>query len=63
MSVGMFGLNGAHPKEGLKLWQTYCLPVLLFGLESKRLTSGNIDQLEGFQRRMLSVTVMGFGTP
>ena len=53
MSVGMFGLNGAHPTAGLKLWQTYCLPVLLFGLEGKRLTSGNIDQLEGCQRRML----------
>ena len=53
MSVGMFGLTAAHPTAGLKLWQTYYLPVLLFGLEVERLTSGNIDQLEGCQRRML----------
>ena len=46
MSAGMYGLNGVHPKVGLKLWQTYALPILTFGLEGKRLNLSDIDKLE-----------------
>ena len=33
MGTGFHGFNGLHPKVSLKLWDTYILPRLTYGLE------------------------------
>ena len=53
MSTGMYGMNGVHPEVGIKLWQTYALPVLLYGLEGRRLSVVDMEHLEKCQRQIL----------
>ena len=53
MSAGLYGYNGVHPRVGIKLWHTYALPVLTYGLEGRRLKLGDVEQLEKCQRRIL----------
>ena len=33
LSSGMHGLNGVHPQVSLKLWNSYILPRLTYGLQ------------------------------
>lgn len=49
----MYGLNGLHPSVSVKLWNTYIVPRLTYGLESIPLTPNNIENLEMFQRLTL----------
>ena len=53
MNAGLYGMNGVHPRIGIKLWKTCVLPILLFGLEGRRLNVADSEQLEKFQRLML----------
>ena len=53
MSAGMYGINGVHPRESIKLWQTFALPVLLYGLEGRRMCHTDIERLEKSQRQVL----------
>lgn len=51
--IGMHGLNGLHPVSCVKLWNTYVLPVLIYGLEVLPLSKSDIESLERLQRKAL----------
>jgi hypothetical protein len=53
MGAGLHGTNGLPPKISLKLYSTYVMPRLLFGLESLVLTNSQINRMELFHRRNL----------
>ena len=50
MGAGMHGLNGLHPKVSVKIWRTFIVPSLTYGLEVVPLTGKNMEDLEMFQR-------------
>ena len=41
MGAGLHGYNGVTPKVGIKLWNIYVKPRMLFGLESQNVSKGN----------------------
>lgn len=51
--VGSHGLNGQHPEVSAKLYKTYALPRLTYGLELMTLSKANIRKLELCQREIL----------
>ena len=53
MGAGIHGLNGLHPEISVKLWVTYALPQLVYGLELHRIGAGNLKRLEICQNRIL----------
>lgn len=53
MGSGMHGLNGLNPKINIHLYKTYVLPRLLTGLEAVVISSGEIEPMEVFQRKVL----------
>jgi hypothetical protein len=46
MGAGLHGLNGLHPSACMKIWDTYVLPILTYGLDVLRLTATNILDME-----------------
>jgi len=53
MGAGMHGLNGVHPEVGIRLWNVYAVPRLVYGLEILRLQIGNWSKVELCQRQIL----------
>ena len=50
LSSGMHGLNGVHPKVSLKLWNSYILPRLTYGLQQMVCSKKDLELIERFQR-------------
>ena len=46
MGAGLHGLNGLHPSACMKIWDTYVLPILTYGLDVLRLTATNTLDME-----------------
>jgi hypothetical protein len=62
--AGMYGLNGAHPKPSVHLWNTYIIPRLVYGLDVIPITSRQLEDLEIFQRSNLKrIQHLPPGTP
>ncbi|CAC5401070.1 unnamed protein product [Mytilus coruscus] len=53
MGSGVHGTNGLDPVTSYKIYNTYVLPRLLYGLEAIPLNKTNITQLESFHRKNL----------
>lgn len=53
MGAGLCGLNGCGPEAAIRLYTTYVLPVLLYGLEALVLQDKELSILEHFHRRNL----------
>ena len=53
MGAGMYGMNGLHPEISIKLWNTYAIPRLIYGLELFKLTKNDWNTLELCQRSIL----------
>ena len=53
MGAGLHGTNGLPPNACLKLYTTYVLPRLMFGLEALVITKAQTQKLETFHRRTL----------
>ena len=53
MGAGPHGLNGICPNTSIKLWITYILPRLLFGMETLILNKGDVAKLEKYHRQFL----------
>ncbi|VDI23737.1 Hypothetical predicted protein [Mytilus galloprovincialis] len=53
MGSGVHGTNGLDPVTSYKIYNTYVLPRLLYGLEAIPLNKTNISQLESFHRKNL----------
>ena len=53
MSSGFHGTNGLHPQISYKIYKTYVIPKLIYGLEILPLNKENMEQLEVFHRKCL----------
>ena len=53
MGTGFHGFNGLHPNVSIKLWNTYILPRLTYGLEVLQCKQGDLKKLEEFQRNAI----------
>ena len=53
LGAGLHGYNGVNPEVGLKIWNTYVQPRLIFGLESVVLKRKDLDALNQFHKSML----------
>jgi hypothetical protein len=53
MGAGLHGRNGLAPKVSYKLWSTYVLPRMLYGIEATAFKASDINKLEVFQRKIL----------
>ena len=53
MGAGSHGYNGLHPKVSLKLWHTYVLTRLVYGLEVFKCSKSDFEKQELFQRNNL----------
>ena len=53
MGAGLHGLNGVSPEVNLKIFNTYVMPRLIFGLKSVVLCASEIKTLENFYRGYL----------
>ncbi|VDI05822.1 Hypothetical predicted protein [Mytilus galloprovincialis] len=53
MGSGLHGLNGLNPEVSCKLWSTYVVPRLLFGLEIVNLSAKDISRLDIFCNNFL----------
>jgi hypothetical protein len=54
MGAGLHGLNGLSPNVSIKMFNTYVLPRLTFGLESLVLCQREVQQFENFYRHYLN---------
>ena len=53
LSCGLHGTNGLNPLVSMKIYQTYILPRLLYGLESVILKKSEIDELSSYHKNFL----------
>ena len=53
MGVGMHGHNGLDPSASGKIYLTYVVPRLVYGIEAAKLSAAQVNQLELFHRKML----------
>jgi hypothetical protein len=53
MGSGFHGTNGLHPQISYKIYKTYVIPKLIYGLEILPLNKENMEQLEVFHRKCL----------
>ena len=53
MGAGLHGYNGVNPKVGIKLWNMYVCPRLLFGLESVVLKKKDYTSLNLYHKSVL----------
>ena len=53
MGAGFHSINGLKQSVNGKLWSTYVIPRLLYGLEVQELKQSDINQLEQYQRKSL----------
>ena len=53
MGTGFHGTNGLPPKVSLKIYSTYVIPRLLFGLESLVVNKTQLQMLEVFHKKTL----------
>ena len=56
MGAGFHSINGLKQSVNGKLWSTYVIPRLLYGLEVQELKQSDINQLEQYQRKSLKLT-------
>ncbi|MCG8429955.1 MAG: hypothetical protein MJA29_02130, partial [Candidatus Omnitrophica bacterium] len=52
MGVGMHGQNGLDPSSSGRVYETYVVPRLLYGLEAVILRSAQLSELEVFHRKL-----------
>jgi hypothetical protein len=48
-SPGLHGINGINPLIAWKLWRTFVVPRMLYGIETLKITTTDIYKLEQFQ--------------
>jgi hypothetical protein len=53
IGAGLHGYNGVNPKVGIKLWNMYVCPRLLFGLDSVVLKKKDYTLLNLYHKRVL----------
>ena len=53
MGAGAYGNSGLNPLVSSKMWKTFALPRMLYGLEVCNLHQADIEQLESVQRGIL----------
>ena len=53
MGAGLHGVNGMSPAITKSLIQVYVLPAMTYGIESLRLTSKELDEMEKYYRSLL----------
>ena len=53
MGAGAYGNSGLNPLVSSKMWKTFALPRMLYGLEVCNLRQADIEQLESVQRGIL----------
>ncbi len=53
MGSGLHGTNGLPAHVGLKIYKSYVLPRLLYGIEAMNLDAGQMNELERFHLRFL----------
>ena len=53
MGAGVYGLNGLHVRTNLKIFMSYQMPRLLYGLEVLPLLKGDKDALDLYHRTVL----------
>ena len=51
MGAGLHGINGINPLISYKLWKTYVIPRMLYGIQILNITKTDIQKLENFQKR------------
>ena len=55
MGTGMHGKNGISPLISASLWDTFIIPRMLHGIEFLTIRKGDIEKLEGHQRKTLKL--------
>ena len=53
MGAGLHGINGINPLIAWKLWRTFVVPRMLYGIEILKKTTTDIYKLEQFQKKTL----------
>ena len=53
MGAGAYGNSRLNPLVSSKMWKTFALPRMLYGLEVCNLRQSDIEQLESVQRGIL----------
>ena len=53
MGAGLHGINGINPLIAWKLWRTFVVPRMLYGIETLKITTTDIYKLEQFQKKIL----------
>ena len=51
MGAGLHGINGINPLIAWKLWRTFVVPRMLYGIETLKITTTDIYKLEQFQKK------------
>ncbi|CAG2250061.1 unnamed protein product [Mytilus edulis] len=51
LGAGLHGINGINPLLSYKLWRTYVIPRMLYGIEILNITKTDIQKLEAFQKK------------
>jgi hypothetical protein len=51
MGAGLHGINGINPLMAWKLWRTFVVPRMLYGIETLKITTTDIYKLEQFQKK------------
>ena len=53
MGAGMYGLNGIHLRTSLKMYNSFLLPRLFYGLKVLSMNKGDLEALDMYHRGML----------
>ncbi|CAG2217043.1 unnamed protein product [Mytilus edulis] len=53
LGAGLHGINGINPLLSYKLWRTYVIPRMLYGIEILNITKTDIQKLEAFQKKII----------
>ncbi|CAG2218577.1 Ubiquitin-associated domain-containing protein 2 [Mytilus edulis] len=51
LGAGLHGINGINPLLSYKLWRTYVIPRMLYGIEILNITKTDIQKLEAFSEK------------
>jgi hypothetical protein len=51
MGAGLHGINVINPLIAWKLWRTFVVPRMLYGIETLKITTTDIYKLEQFQKK------------
>lgn len=53
MGAGLHGINGINPLISYKLWKTYVIPRMLYGIQILNITKTDIQKLENLKKKTL----------